>query len=277
VEIPPEGIGLYLDDRPAGAFLTQARTALESCGDPGKLYRRVKTVGLDEKARAELHLRAEGRQINFARTSILFSALAAEAYINAALADKLDDSDFEGIDRLRTVDKYIFGSSIAFGRSLFERSREPAQSIGELFKLRNRLVHAKPRTLRVDRTTLADPRYKDFNPPSAARHLTAVAEAAGILAEAGDKYPDAIVTTIRENAKQFREFGESLREALPPPEERQKTVVRPKKPPPGPVPSTVPRSPVEMLSYLSGLAGTAIEPVPPPTTRDTRGAAEHPD
>jgi hypothetical protein len=233
----------------------------------------VKTVGLESDARARLHLSAEGRQIDYARTSILFSALAAAAYVNASLAEALSPADFEGIDRLTPVDKYILGPRIAYGEELFTRGDEPGQSIAELFKLRNQLVHAKPRTLEVDRQTLSDPRYTDFNPPAAARFLVAVAEAAGLLAQVGNEIPDQVVTSIRENAGQFRDFGESLREKLPEPDERTTTAVRRRRPPVEPVESAVPRSPVELAAYLGSLAGTAS---PAPREGDgtsTRGAA----
>jgi hypothetical protein len=257
---PDAGDDLVLEDKPAGTFLTEARNALTSCGDPGKLYGARRTVGISERERTEMHLRAEGRQIDLSRRSILFSALAAEAFVNAALSEALTDSDFDGLDKLAPANKFILGSRLAFEKDLFPRGSEPSQALEDLFKVRNRLVHAKPRRLTVDRGSLADPRYGDYNPPAAARYLVAVAEAARTLSLASGSVPDTIVESICTEAEQFRAFGESLREKLPPPKERYKTRVVKKRGPPSPAASTLPRSLLEFSTHLRSLAGTATAP-----------------
>jgi hypothetical protein len=224
-----------------------------------------------------VHLVAEGRQIDFARTSVLFSALAAEAFVNAALAEKMSGEEFAGVDKLRTVDKYVFGPQVAIGRRLFERGQEPAQSIAQLFKLRDRLVHAKPRSLTIDKRTFGDPRYEEFNPPAAARYLTAVAGAVATLYDACEMEPGAVVMSIDEHKDRFIEFGESLREELPAPpgdqreqgfglaavlkphERAERKRVRHQVPPP--VATTVPRGALDLLRSIQQLPGTATGPI----------------
>ena len=61
---------------------------------------------------------------------------------------------------------------------LFERGTEPGQTLGTLFRRRHDLVHPKMRRVRMDKGTLMDERFKDFNAEAAAEFLVSVAQAA---------------------------------------------------------------------------------------------------
>lgn len=105
-----------------------------------------------------------------ARHSILFAALAAEAYINAIASEHIGDHEAEALDQLRPAAKWQIIPRIAFGEIVFTPGTEPLQSIAQLFRLRNRLVHVKRgEWLSVGPGKPA--RYDTYNPYEAARLL----------------------------------------------------------------------------------------------------------
>jgi hypothetical protein len=155
-------------------------------------YRKSKPrAGSEFDARSEEDARR--KQLNEFRSSVLFSALAAEAYVNEFLARFLTGRDLDAVDRMSTVDKYVVGTHLATGETLFSRDTQPAQTIGELFKLRHKLVHPKPgygppppidgffRHQESEYMT-------EYTAPEASRFLTAVAAGATILVKRA--FPD---------------------------------------------------------------------------------------
>jgi len=128
----------------AGAYLQQAVDALSAAGDPDRLYPRwAREKPTAEPARAFATVEASNQRRTHARTAVMFAALAAEAYVNEFLATMLNGGDFRAMDRLPTVEKYVVGCRLAPGEALFDRGREPVQTIASLFKLRDKLVHPK--------------------------------------------------------------------------------------------------------------------------------------
>lgn len=87
---------------------------------------------------------ARNRRLHFLRSSILFSALSAEAFANELLADLLSPADAEAMDKLPTPDKLLLGIRAAGHEPPLERGSEPLQSLVTLFRTRNRLVHPRP-------------------------------------------------------------------------------------------------------------------------------------
>ena len=77
------------------------------------------------------------------RHAIVFTALGAEAYINAFASEQLGKRDADALDQLRPADKWQMIPRLAFGEHVFDPGAEPLQSITQLFRRRNRLVHAK--------------------------------------------------------------------------------------------------------------------------------------
>lgn len=275
---------IYLEDRTAGAYLSQAKDALIACGNRSKLYGMVAAVPEEIDLRIQFHFAAQSKQLEFARTSILFSALAAEAYINGFLLSHLTPADFDSIDRMRTVDKYVIAPELALGRRLFERGADPAQTIHALFTLRDRLVHPKVKKLRVERGTFMDPRFADFNPQSAARFLVQVGAAAVVLRDntMEEKTQDPILDSISTQAVKFMEFGAAMTRGLPEPvgepirirrtmQKRTRenslfaAMKRGARFDPLQVPPTVPQDPMALYEHLAALPGTATGPLPPPS------------
>jgi len=74
--------------------------------------------------------------------SILFLAFALESFINE-IGIKYCQDDFERIDRLPTLDKWIIIPKLHSEIILFE-DREPFQSISKIFTYRNLFTHFKP-------------------------------------------------------------------------------------------------------------------------------------
>jgi hypothetical protein len=173
-----EGDDPVADDltRP-GALIEEAVTDLTRCGSAPDLYAvahaaqwRGQEIGkeLPEGLGTDDAIRYETR---FARNCILFSALAAEAYVNAFLDGRVTGSDLDALDRLPTVEKYVIGVTYAEGAVVFERGAEPIQTLKRLFGTRDALVHPKPGRKAV------------VTPDAAAQFLVATATAAQRLIE----------------------------------------------------------------------------------------------
>ena len=89
---------------------------------------------------------------------VIFIALTAEALINKYLflqlhAGKISKRLFDHIDKkMSTEDKWGLATqyfSSSKSQELLDYGREPMQSLISLFKLRNKLVHAKQSTLNI--------------------------------------------------------------------------------------------------------------------------------
>lgn len=145
-------------------------------------------------------------QARFARNSSLFSAFAAEAYVNEFLRKRLPRSDFNTIDRLPTVEKYLVGVALAGHKELFQRSSEPAQTLKLLFDTRNALAHPRPGR----RGALTK-----ISPESAAKFLVASAQGASQLATV-DGRDDHMADMVTMNASKIIEWGQHWSEHLPP-------------------------------------------------------------
>jgi hypothetical protein len=129
-----------------GEYLEQAIEALYNAGSPDHPYAGFDryNIGDNPPLRGFLRVVATYRRRSAARSSVLFSALAADAYVNEFLGFYLSGRDLEAIDRQNPRDKYATGTKLASGATVFERGEEPLQTLGELFKLRDKLVHPKP-------------------------------------------------------------------------------------------------------------------------------------
>ena len=138
IERPPRPRGLASD------YLHQAAEAFHAAGDPAALYRRWRpkppTAGWEW-----MQLWAREERFRQARTSVLFTALAAEAYVNEFLsASDLSKARLKKLDGLPTVKKYTDATAEAFGEPLFWEGDEVTPKLTNLFELRHQLVHPKP-------------------------------------------------------------------------------------------------------------------------------------
>jgi hypothetical protein len=135
-------------DSLSGEYLQEALNALHAAGDPGAIYGKGRgRRDLAKTAEAFFFVNGRRNSLRSCVRSILFSALAAEAYVNEFLDSTLKGSpkkDREAIDRLTTVSKYVLGTRLATGETLFKRHDDPIPTLTDLFKLRDRLVHPKP-------------------------------------------------------------------------------------------------------------------------------------
>lgn len=87
---------------------------------------------------------AKNRRLQFLRGTVLFAAIAIEAFANELLVELLEPRDVEAVDRLEVPDKLLIGTRLATGQSPLSRGAQPLQVVATLVKKRNRLVHAKP-------------------------------------------------------------------------------------------------------------------------------------
>jgi hypothetical protein len=160
---------------------------------------------------------ATGKRVGFARTAILFAALASEGFANEFLSEHLSAADLKAVDRLPTVEKYVLGPRLAFGDSLFERGHEPIQSIQLLFGLRDKLVHARPREVPERGSVFDDPAdFAEYNPAKAAQYIVAVADAAMSLSSRSDEpLKNWTVVAIIQGRDLVTRYGRTATDKLP--------------------------------------------------------------
>jgi hypothetical protein len=155
-------------------------------GNPGRLGIRSPTSKRPEatRERAAQTVAAWNRRLTFARTSVLFSALAAEAAANFYIAAALVPADAEALESLSTPRKLLIAPQVGGHGRVFRSGEEPMGRMTRLFKLRNALVHPKVGAiaLRGDRITGKDG-YAGFNPRVAADVLIGTRDVLARLAE----------------------------------------------------------------------------------------------
>lgn len=127
-----------------------------------------------------------------ARLSMMFSAFAAEAYINRFLHNRLSGRDLKTALRIRPpAEKFAAGTRLALGQTLFPRDEDIYEQLQTLFTLRNRLVHARPRQIEPEEV-LGEQAYAEFNPLAAYDYVEVVARAAKRLLESHDPPASAL-------------------------------------------------------------------------------------
>jgi hypothetical protein len=132
----------------SGEYLQAALDALEGAGDPRMLYsdsmRKDPPKG---NAMGIALVLARRKSLQLRLQVVLYTAFAAEAYVNEFLAVTLKGhpkKDQAAIDRFSTLNKYVFGTHLALGEPLFQRHDPWIKTLTELFDLRDELVHPRP-------------------------------------------------------------------------------------------------------------------------------------
>jgi hypothetical protein len=202
----------------AGTYLRLAVEHLEEAANPDFLYPPSyrHAASPDAWDVAVSQVRASGRRLDTLRSSVLFSALAAEAYANEFLHSLLGPKDRDAVDRMSTPNKYILGSRLVLGEDVFDREQDPVKTIIELFKLRHKLVHPKPGFAPPMAHEMLNHEDPDFTPQRAAHYLCMVALAAAqLLAKAPLRVPfDYPAFPIALHPEIFREFAATI-DSLP--------------------------------------------------------------
>ncbi len=195
----------------AGSYLERALSELRASGSSDDLYPFIRSgVRVSPPLRGELGKRiAKGRQREATRSAVLFSMLAAEAYVNQYLQIHLSGEEFSAADRLSTFEKFILGPRLVRGESLLDRGREPAQTLKKLLNQRSALVHPK----------LAPPGSDgpEYTPLETAEFIVAVADAAGWLLANSEPQPktDMTVIMVDQERDYFLEFAHKATKRLP--------------------------------------------------------------
>jgi hypothetical protein len=218
-----------------GSYLFEALDAIRDAGSSDMLYTSAVRAAAGRAREPGWVLTAQHdaaeQRIRFSRNAMLFAAFAAEAYINEFIAAHFTGKDYEAVEKLSTVDKYVLAPRTALGRDLFPRDREPAQTLRALFKQRDVLVHPKPEkglpgTIRAagyPRVVGADPIY---NPRAAVTVVLAVAEAADTIVREGNLGNgfDAHAFVIVRGRAALERYARAATEALPAPDAAPRTV-----------------------------------------------------
>lgn len=130
---------------------------------------------------SQVVLTAYNRRLSFLRNTVLFSALAAEAYANEFLSEILSTASAHAVDRLRTPDKLLLGPALAGLVSPLTRGQEPHQELVRISNVRNKLVHPRLSGPSAYAHNVNDDDHADIGPTSAANALYAVAVAITLL------------------------------------------------------------------------------------------------
>jgi hypothetical protein len=217
----------YSEESVTDDYVTQALEALMACGDRTRLGFGVPPPAGTEDTPREAAMRmlaqsniASARRLMYARTAILFTALAAEAQINHFLYLLLPNEHVAAVERLRTPAKYLVGPRMAMGADLFATDAEPMGQIRRLFKLRNALAHPTVQRHRVKPGGFIDtehPVYRDYNPETAAGFLLAVSQAAVTLAQADGATASlgGFAQRLLALESELREWSRHFRDELP--------------------------------------------------------------
>jgi hypothetical protein len=129
-------------------------------------------------AGAQMTMTAQNRRLQALRTSVLFSAVAVEAFANEFAYEALGAPTARMIDNLGPADKIETAVRLATGDdSILDRGRQPMQTIVSLVKTRNRLVHPKPTNGLAAWTQAVEETDEDtFGPKVAEQAILAVSE-----------------------------------------------------------------------------------------------------
>lgn len=94
---------------------------------------------------AQALMTAQNNRLQALRTAVLFAAITVEALANEFATEALGTKTAEMIDNLSPADKVETAVRLATGDdTILDRSRDPMQTVVQLIRIRNRLVHPKP-------------------------------------------------------------------------------------------------------------------------------------
>jgi len=166
----------------SSAFITQAADALTDACNPRALWIDAPEFYDGSLLKpAQRGLTARNRRLTFLRSSVLFSALAAEAYANEFLTAVLANADADAADRLTTPDKLLLGPRLAGLDGPLDRGSQPLQTITQLFRVRNALVHPRRDGPSAYVHNLTEQDREQIGPRAAGRYLLGVAETIVLL------------------------------------------------------------------------------------------------
>jgi hypothetical protein len=170
----------------ASSHLAQALDAFDDACSPEAVFapRKIWPLQPSDPIGSQRTL-SEITQRNLCMTATLFTAFAAEAFVNNFLdvhdlKSQISATKFNKLDRGSTVRKYVEGVALAY-EPLFGPNDEVMPAISELFRVRNKLVHARP-GIGPPVAYMPDATWRSTYPPTKlAEWLVAVAGAAELM------------------------------------------------------------------------------------------------
>lgn len=193
-------------------YMERALEELHRAGDPAVLYPWPDAV---DESHADLketiaRISAQNAQTSALLTATLFTALAAEAFINGELATGLRGQDRDAADRMSPVDKYVLGTQLILNERLFDRDTPPITNIRALFALRNKLVHPKP-GFAPKSTVLQDHEFAaQFAATNVADNILFVASAAQVVSSRTRTMTDPFAWLIWKGRDTIMGFAEEI-------------------------------------------------------------------
>lgn len=191
----------------ASEYLATAYEALSDAHDPIVVYKGLSEA--DDRPSPGFHSVIAGRQLVPLRVCIVFTAFACEAAANEFLAARLLPTSpvFKMLDRRDTIEKLHAGTEIVLGAPLFDPGREPLQSVRELFRVRNDLVHARPHNPENRGMYRASGALADLGPTRAGRFVVAAAQ---VMVDLGQHFSPSryfYAETVARHGDYIRQIG----------------------------------------------------------------------
>lgn len=195
----------------AGMHLADSIRALRDAGSADALYdpslRGTDRNDIDYDEISIAMDIAYGECVSYCRRALLFAAFAAEAYANDCLYERWRGKDRDALQKLSTVDKYVFLPTLAGATDVLDRGREPLQKVRWLFQRRDELVHAAPK----GRDLTYDP--DNHNPRAAVQSIVAVADA--VVALNGGAPDGSVLSRVVAHRQALLDSGERAASAIP--------------------------------------------------------------
>jgi hypothetical protein len=165
----------------AGQYLVSAMELLRQAGSSEALWSEADPWhegSLLESMQRSMD--AANSRLQHLRGGTIFAALSVEAYANEFLACHFDEEHRTALDALRPIDKLLLPKSVGVEVTL-DRGAEPLQTIGQLIRVRNRLVHSKPGEGTYMHEIDVPAARKDYGPKALAGYVERVAQMATLL------------------------------------------------------------------------------------------------
>jgi hypothetical protein len=131
----------------------------------------------------EAHVKMQNRSI----TAIMMSATATEAFINVMAEEQLSPTVWKSVEQLNAAEKWVVVTKLLTGEE-WDKASQPFQDFAKLIKVRNNLVHYKPKFVAGD-----VPFENDFSGKLARRYFSAAcAMIEGFFKKAGQEVPPSV-------------------------------------------------------------------------------------
>jgi hypothetical protein len=137
----------------------------------------------DIEGSVEAHIQMQHRAI----TAIITSTMATEAFINVIAEEQLSLTEWRAVEKANLAEKWILVTKLLTDK-VWDKGSQPFQDFNRLIKLRNELVHYKPKFVEGN-----IPFENDFTGKLARQYFSAACGMiSGFFEKAGQEVPPSV-------------------------------------------------------------------------------------